>query len=130
MRRACVFFIFACGCGVRELPPPEAPAAVVPSIPDGPDAPPEEGAGRLLLETVDEPAKVERVTERTEPPNGMGTYGVKTELVCITPCAVDGPTGAVSLVFTSLEDPTKKGTADVRVARGTTVVRHHLGVET
>lgn len=59
----------------------------------------------------------------------MGYPGVqqKTELLCITPCAVDLKTGAQTLVFTSTKEPTKTSSADVAVPRGTTVVRHELG---
>lgn len=126
-------------CGYRELPPPAAPTPIVPDVPELPATPPADGTGRLLIDSDGEPAKVARVTERIEPPAGVPVvvakgastpYGVKSELLCMTPCAADLRTGATTLVFTSLRDPARKSTVDVAVPRGTTVVRHRIGTET
>jgi hypothetical protein len=132
------------GCGVRHLPPPSPPPQTIPAIDEGPEQPPPEGTGRLLLENEHEPAKVSRVTETLSGvpmPNPSGetnavqvvegywTQQQKTELLCITPCAIDLRIGAHTLVFNSMNDPERASTADVRVSRGTTVVRHELGHE-
>ncbi|HVH44507.1 MAG TPA: hypothetical protein VM925_19270 [Labilithrix sp.] len=99
--------------------------------------------GRLLLDSEREPAKVSRVTESMGPdsnevllvrPRYLGTmaypiHGPKTELLCITPCAIDLRTGALTLVFTSTRDPERTSKVDVAVATGSTVLRHELGKE-
>jgi hypothetical protein len=128
------------GCGVRHVPPPPPPRQTIPHIVEGPDQPPPEGLGRLLIDNEREPAKVSRITETfeglpTTAPDvhtttvqvGPSTHQQKSELLCITPCAADLSIGAHTLVFTSMNDPQKTSTADVRVPRGTTVVRHDLG---
>jgi hypothetical protein len=130
--------IFA--CSVQKLPAPAAPANVVPNIPDVPDGPPPEGMGRLLIDSGREPAKVARVIEAGPvrqqelavnrlPVQTYSISTLKTELLCITPCAVDLRTGAHTLQLTSTREPERTSTADVAVARGTTVVRHELGSE-
>ena len=43
------------GCGVRYLPPPAVPQRVVPEVELQPEAP-GEGEGRIVLDTVGEPA--------------------------------------------------------------------------
>lgn len=124
-------------CGVHELPPPAAPPATVPEIADAPTTPPASGTGRLLL-AADTPAKVSRVTEEWDGnpwrTDDRGHYyrvqdGRKTQLLCLTPCAVDLPTGAHALVFTSLRDPERTSTTEVAVPQGTTVVRHAIGTD-
>jgi hypothetical protein len=132
------------GCGVRHLPPPSPPPPKTPDIDEGPEQPPAEGSGRLLIDNEHEPAKVSRVTEtlsggptanssgETNMPvvvDGFWTQQQKSELLCITPCAIDLKIGAHTLVFNSMDDPERASTADVRVSRGTTVVRHALGHE-
>lgn len=132
-------------CGVRQLPPPPAPPRVVPEVPGAPERPPPEGSGRLLIDNEREPAKVSRVIDtiavdplasprrRTSVADlnaaAYPSYGQRTELLCITPCAVDLASGAHTLVFTSMSDPEKTSSADVPVSRGTTVVRHDLGAQ-
>jgi hypothetical protein len=130
------------GCGVRHVPPPAPPPQEIPYIVEGPDQPPPEGLGRLLIENEHEPAKVSRITEtlsgvpitpagQTNPVQvdveSHSTPQQKSVLLCITPCAADLSIGAHTLVFASMNDPQKTSTADVRVPRGTTVVRHDLG---
>ena len=134
------------GCGVRYVAPPEAPPATVPEIPEAPDASVSRSTdftGRVLIDTGQERARVMRVTETLEgtltghsPAEanahaGMAYGGIlqKAEMLCITPCAVDLGTGVQTLLFTSTSEATKTSTADVAVARGTTVVRHALGSE-
>ena len=136
----------AAGCGIRELPPPAAPPRTVPVVAELPETPPPEGMGRLIIASEGEPTKVARVTETVEgnaadthvtphaleftlPASGTTGHARRTELLCIAPCAVDLRVGAQSLVFTSIRDPQRTSTADVAVPRGTTVVRHQLGIE-
>lgn len=128
-------------CSMDKLPPPAAPPKVVPVVPDIPEQPPADGIGRVLIDTDGEPAKVARVVEsgpvrqqelRVQRGLPVQTYPVtqrKTELLCITPCAVDLKTGAHTLQLTSTRAPERTSTADVAVPRGTTVVRHALGSE-
>ena len=124
------------GC-VHNLPPPPMPerTAIAPDV--VPTTPPPAGDGRLVVDAVGEHAKVSEVTEITTRTNPM--YGGKsswfaapqlerkTRPLCITPCAIDLPTGWHSLVFESANDPTRTSTADVTVSTHPIEVRHALG---
>jgi hypothetical protein len=128
--------LFSLGGCYRELPPPKPPDQEVPDVPEGPTEAPREPNGRLIVDANGERATVSRVVERVEPPTvrPMGAsgairdlQGAKTELLCITPCALDLPRGAHTLVFTSKADSSRTSSVDVGVSRGTAVVRHAIG---
>lgn len=126
--------------GCLPITLPQAPAPTDKSIPDLPMPPdlPEPPNGRIVVDVQGEPAKVSKVvevpygawTQNGEPsPYGKyrGGFMKKDEPLCVTPCVLDMPQGAVELSFQSLKDPDRYSTADVVVSSQPTVIRHALG---
>jgi len=123
-------------CVVEHAPPPLPPPRAPPVASPAPVAP---GHGRVVVDVVDEPAKVARVTGTQELAATLRpTYGRTgltaplmrtTELLCFAPCVLDLRQGAHTLVFTSTVDPTRTSTADVLVSSQPVAVRHALGRE-
>jgi hypothetical protein len=128
--------LFLQGC-MAHYPPPPRPDPIVPQVDADIRPTPPGGSGRLLLDVVGEKAKVARVVTTVEPsypvlPRGSWRYGKVgeqrvTELLCITPCALDLRQGAHTLVFTSLTDDTRTSSADVISSSEPSAVRHALG---
>jgi len=128
--------VCSAGC-VHNLPPPPMPerTAVAPDV--VPPGPPPAGDGRVVVDAVGEQAKVFEVTElttRTNPGYGGKSAWLappqldrKMRPLCITPCAIDLPTGWHSLVFESTTDATRTSTVDVTVSTHPIEVRHALG---
>lgn len=133
MRIALALACLACtGCiSARVVPPPAAPAGIVPShlrsvagprgkdqgtlvldVPRGALSGPDHAASRARVEIVQVVAGEEVLTP-----------------VCETPCSVNVPTGKWTLRFTSLADEHLTSTADVEVKPWRTLVRHQLGYE-
>lgn len=122
------------GCGVHELDPPEtpqrAPVTIDPQRIPAVRAP---GTGRVALDAVGGPARVEEVIALSagfEPGRGEGAKArVVTAPLCIAPCVADLGYGHHILRYSSV----KEGTADVsfaslHVTKGTvTILRHDLG---
>jgi hypothetical protein len=93
------------------------------------------------VDTVGEAAKVSRVVDTltTSDPTvgGRSAYRLRwglapvelqrSELLCITPCSIDLRLGAHTLLFASLADPTRSGSADINVTTPLSAVRHSLG---
>jgi hypothetical protein len=129
------------GCFTRELAPPKPPDRDLPEVPDAPPEPPPGTKGRLLVDANGETATVSRIVELA-PRDGSSAsmrgipamtdelVGAKTESLCITPCALDLPNGAHTLVFSSTSDARRTSTTDVKVTQGTSVVRHAIGRRT
>lgn len=103
------------GCGVRYLPPPAVPQRVVPEVELQPEAP-AEGEGRIVLDTVGEPARV-----------GLTRSGYFRGALCITPCALNLPLGPHELTFVSRADPRRASTGVVAVGARPSVYQHALG---
>ena len=124
------------GCTTYAAPPRDPPH-VAPTISDMPSSPPAEGMGRLTVDVDGGPAKVARVISEEVGDPHMSTQGGgaqafthrKTELLCITPCAMDLRIGAHTLVFTSTSDGFRTGSGDVIVSSQPSIVRHALGRE-
>lgn len=102
----------AMGC-TRILPPPAAPERVLPAMrTDVPD--PAAGEGRVALDVVEGPARVDEVLARSSASSsgvavssggavvvGSGyAEGTSTRHVCTTPCLVNLPFGTHELSFT------------------------------
>lgn len=120
--------VLASGCGVERLPPPSAPAKVVPTDLDVPPDPPAPGTGRVILETNGEPAKVAEITGSATASNGRYSatiVGVRP--LCTTPCIVDLPYGSHPLVMHSISDETHQSETDLEVGARAKVFRHALG---
>lgn len=103
------------GCGVRYLPPPATPQRVVPEVELQPEAP-GEGEGRIVLDTVGEPARV-----------SLARSGFYRGALCITPCALNLPLGPHELTFESRADPRRTSTGVVTVGARPSVYQHALG---
>lgn len=130
-------------CTPIELPPPPAPRAIVPSVPDLNAKATAPGAGRVVLDAEPGPAEVSRVISESSVGYGS-SFGYRryrtlqpleqrqTQLFCITPCVVDLPIGAHKLVFRhqSADGDARSSTAIVAVHGGQPiVVRHAIGDE-
>jgi hypothetical protein len=91
------------------VPPPQTPTRAAVRLASPPTAPPAPGLGRVLVDTVDGPARVDRVNERTalvgvNPLSPDSGGGVQAAPLCVTPCAIDLPYGWHELRFV-LADP-------------------------
>jgi hypothetical protein len=105
------------GCGVRELPPPQAPSREVPVELDVPEDPPQPGTSRVILDANGERAKVVELTS--------GSLRVRP--LCTTPCVLDMPYGSHPLLLQSLTDAERRSRADLEVGPYAKVLRHTLG---
>jgi hypothetical protein len=134
-----LFFLGGLGCLARP-PAPPVPEQIVPAkaVAVVPSEPPAANSGRVILDAVNEQAKVYDVTEVTT--RSMPTYRrkgypavpmeeTKMRPLCITPCVVDIPQGWHTLVFASQTDETKTSSADITVPAQPIAVRHALGRE-
>jgi hypothetical protein len=116
-RTACVVFLALCsgaGCGTITLTAREQPERREPVL-AAPSAPPNAGTGRIYIDIVDGPTRVDRI-EAGAP-----------ELVCITPCWVDLPRGHHDLRFILSSDPSKVDLDVVKVFDQPVVYRRALG---
>jgi len=143
--RALTFAVVAlAACTPIELPPPPAPRAIAPSVPDLHATAAPAGSGRVVLDAEPGPAEVSRVISESSfgygSSAGFRSYRTlqplqqrQTELLCITPCVVDLPIGAHELVFrerTGDGGHARSSTAIVAVHGGEPiVVRHAIGDE-
>ncbi len=121
------------GCGVHEIDPPQAPAAVFPANVDVRRAPPAAGKTRLVLDANGERASVVDVvssTSATAYVNGhIGVASASTTVpVCIAPCMADLTPGLHRLAFSSLDDPTRHDEVQVQVGESPKIVRHAMGM--
>jgi hypothetical protein len=105
------------GCGVRTLPPPDAPTRQVPPDLDVPDDPPKIGTSRVILDADGERA---RVLEIGEDP-------AAARPLCTTPCVLDLPYGTHPLVLQSVTDAERRSRAQLEVGPHAKVFRHALG---
>ena len=122
------------GCGVHEMDPPatppRAPVTIDPSRIPAVRAP---GTGRVALDAVGGPARVEEVIALSagfEPNSDEGAKAhVTTAPLCIAPCVADLGYGHHVLRYTSLKEGSKDVSfAPLSVKRGTiTILRHDLG---
>lgn len=120
----------ACYRHVRANAPP-MPARLLPAIDlSGVPAP---GLTRLVLDSPDGPATVERLRGGTM--QGVagtlmlgGSLQVATN-VCVTPCVVDMPPGNLELRFTAVNDSTRTSTGFVNLDQQTTGYRHAVGTQ-
>jgi hypothetical protein len=121
---ACALF----GC-VHTLPPPPMPEPVLPDVPlPAPPASPNDG--QVLLDTVNDPARVEEVTGHVEGADSRGRLlaGEVYRPVCSsTPCAANLSLGTHELRFSSLTDPAAGGVASVDAGPIPTAYRYAMG---
>lgn len=135
------------GCSPRQLPAPQPPDRALPVL-LGPPPPLGAGMGRVVLDVVDGPAAVERVTGRTAGrgargaelawtpsgiapvvPFGNARYDEETRaLLCQSPCALDLPYGVHPIVLTT--DDGRTNTIDLPVLAKPRVVRLLMMSET
>ena len=126
--------LFATACAMQE-PAPKAPSLVRPAVDDPNATPTPAGRGRVVLDAVEDRARVARIVSTTEiePPARRNTWSqpaVQTELLCVTPCTVDLPIGAHELVFSSSGEDRNQSRALVTVSGGPPIVlRHALGYD-
>jgi len=102
-----IFAVLAAGC-VKQLPPAAPPAHAVPAL-SLPALPPP-GHGRLVVDVVEGPTSISRMTVAAEAVDRPGRPPVYrfTELAeagCLTPCLIDLPVGNVLLGFPVLGKP-------------------------
>lgn len=115
------------GCGPQRLPPPAAPAKVLPADLDVPDAPPPEGTSRVVIDT-DQQAKVVEITGATTAmAGGYRATIVGTRSLCTTPCVIDLSYGTHSILLRSVTDETRQSEAELVVSTKPKVFRHTLG---
>jgi hypothetical protein len=122
----------AAGCGVREIDPPQAPAAVFPPNVEVRHAPTAPGTTRLVLDANGERASIVDVVSSTSASayvNGhMGFASASTTVpVCIAPCMADLTPGLHRLAFSSLDDPTEHDEIQVQVGETSKIVRRAMG---
>lgn len=118
------------GCfSVERLPPPAAPARVVPPIDRG--GPPAPGLGRVILDVEGDQATVLRVSGGSVGASGAGAvFSGSLEVtrpLCVTPCQVDLAPGPHGLRFVSRTDDDQRGDAFINIDQATTVYRYKLG---
>ncbi len=116
------------GC-VHQLPPAATPDAVAPAV-QVPQPPPE-GRGRLVIDVVDGPTQVHRVTMQATPDDADKDFpryrlSEAAEVLCSAPCVADLPVGNVLLGFPVLGDPAALETELVHVGAEPSVYRRAL----
>lgn len=100
--RLCIAVLCLPAC-MKHLPPAPTPPPVAPPLEPAP--PPPGGHGRLVLDVIEGPAPVQRITmAATQQTNERGRVSYRLsevpEVFCArTPCAVDVPVGNVLLGF-------------------------------
>lgn len=128
-------------CSTRYLPPPQAPARVVPTV-EGEVIAPRDGEGLVTLDAEGGAARAELITQRTEPvgpfrtgvfqPRGAAYTGatVTTRPLCVTPCTVALPFGQHEVLFSSMEGGSNRSSAAfINVGREPRVARHAMGFQ-
>lgn len=138
LRYLVLIVAFAPGC-VRTLPPVAAPPRELPEMrTDVPEPAP--GEGRVALDVVDGPARVDEVVARSSSRasavavSSAGTVavgdavaeGATTAHVCTTPCLVNLPHGTHELIFTLPSG--RADTASVMVGTRPTAYRRVLAI--
>jgi hypothetical protein len=114
------------GC-VHVLPAPPVPERVMPDVSAAPIAP---GNGQVLLDTVNDPARVEEAAGRVEETDARGRpiSGELYRPVCpSTPCAANLPFGSHELRFSSLTDSAAGGIANITSGANPTAYRYAMG---
>jgi hypothetical protein len=97
-------------------------------------AAPPEGGGRLVVDVVEGPSRVQRIRmmpEQTTSGQGRTSFRFveRPELLCDrTPCVADGPPGNILLGFPVLGDPSATEVELVHVGPEPTVYRRSLSV--
>jgi len=104
---------FDVGCNIT-LPARREPTRAKPALPP-PRSPPVGGNGRIYIDVVDGPARVERLA------------GSVPELVCLSPCWVDLPIGHHELRFVLQNDVRRSDVDVVKVFDQPVVYRRALG---
>ena len=122
---------FIAGCSPHIVPPPAAPAKIVPVVADD-RGPPARGNGRVILDAEGEHARVVEVvgTAMGSVSGGRRSFDLDAVIVrsvCVTPCVTDLSYGTHELVFSSEIDPEKGSTVNVEVGGGTSVLRESMG---
>ncbi len=112
-----------------RLSPPPMPEARVPNVPAS--GSPGPGLSRVILDSSEGPALVERVSGGTvSAAAGTAYFGgsltVSTRL-CTTPCVVDIAPGPYELRFTLLDDPSRSSTGFINADQHPSVYRHAVG---
>jgi hypothetical protein len=121
----------AVGC-VKRLPPAPIPAPVAPAVDAAPSPP--GGHGRLLVDVVEAPVPVQRITmasKQVDAGNGRSVYRffeVPETLCAAAPCATDVPTGNVLLGFPVLGKPGVTEVELVNVGPDPSVYRRSLSI--
>ncbi|TAK23845.1 MAG: hypothetical protein EPO40_25130 [Myxococcaceae bacterium] len=129
-------------CSTRYLPAPRAPERVAPTGVVEASAP-REGEGQITLDVVGGPARIDLVTERTQPASGTQVWAVRgrasftapgpqitTRPLCVSPCVANLPFGQHELSFTSTDDSSRRSsTGFVTVTPHPAVVRHAMGYQ-
>ena len=115
-------------CGDIRLPRPAAPEKAMPAEAEVPNEAAAEGTGRVLLEANGEKARVVEVTGTSVESQGYRLNVMTERPVCTTtPCVVDLPRGAHTLVFVSPTDPNRGSPVDLDAGSHPKVVRHAMG---
>ena len=120
------------GC-VSRLPAPATPEKVTPEL-SLPPPPPAQGEGQVVVATTNGAARVSVLlsTSVLAATSSNGSYAtgmaVQARTVCIaTPCAVNLPYGAHTLVFQSTGEESVGSNADVQVGQSSSYLRHTMG---
>ncbi len=115
-------------CGEIQLPPPAAPAKMLPAPPEVPSDPVPEGGGRLVLDANGEQARVVEVAGTTVQSRGYTFNFIAQRPVCAsTPCVVDVPRGPHHLLFLSKTDENRGSDVELDVGARPRVIRHAMG---
>lgn len=122
----CLLLLAAC---VREIPPPATPEAVPPPMGEAPPVP--EGHGRLIVDVVDGPTEVRRMSTVSvvvgmDKDREITASTTANESLCVAPCIVDLPLGRHVLAF-PMHGTRRLEMDTVTVGESPTVYRRALG---
>ena len=121
--------LFAC---TLHYDAPRSPDRVLPANLELPRNAPAPGFGRAIIDVEGESATVERVIDSAETVAADGALlggKARTEMLCMTPCAVDMRRGAHILWLKSPKDETRSSVALINISSSDrpVAVRHALG---
>jgi hypothetical protein len=113
----------------KRLAAPPPPQQIVPSV--SLDGEPGDGLSRVVLDSADGPAVVEKLSGGSVAGvAGVTSFGGSLQVsrrVCVTPCVLDTSPGPHELRFTLVDDGSRTSTGFVNVDTRTSVYRHAVG---